>query len=873
MFFDDATQRKPAGRVQLRLAADKDANGPSLLNAVGSDTDAARRHRAARLRREPSGPSILDQIDAISARQAIAEQEERAQAERFALEMEAAASEARQHAEAEKEHNSRRSAQDTQQTDGSRSHYAKTTYDGAAQNQGHSAGVHRDFAGVTEGEDAAPLIDPIYVFRSVRNWRALIAATTMLGGLAGTYIALNTPHLYFSSATVVIDPRNYKVIENDLNPDVFLSEAALAIVDSQVSLMRSPRVLEKVASKLKLANDPEFNGSKQGALGSFFDLLSSSKVEDFDGSALKYLAEHMSAERSPKTFVVNVGAYSEDPEKAALIANTIVDIYLDEQAETRSDLAKRTSGELGSRLESLKAKVEDAESKVEAFRSQNDLFGAQGRLIEDEEILRVNDQLTAARSNTITLNSRAQSAKSVTVDAVASGSLPEEVASNGLTALRAQYVAAKQNRDGLSVKLGPMHPDLQQADKALASLSGAINAEINRIRQSLQTDLKRAVETEQQLAGRLARLKVEQGSSGEAQVQLRELEREAVTARTVYEQYLLRARETGEQGNINANNVQKISEARPADTPEGASRKLIVVGGAIAGFVAGLGLAVAIGMFNALKARFASGDGAPLPSSPNAPQSGSSSRRPIAKVFTGKGEPSPDWSITPKAAPLAAMNWQPQPEVSAQPVMQQPAAAQPVMQQPTALQPVMQQPVPQPPQAYPFAPQVVPQTFIQPPTQQFAPQPVMQQPMPFAPHPAMQQAFAQPLQAPHFIVPQPMPGFAPSQYLHPFAMQQVVQQPMMHAYPLQMQPIQQFIPMPMQPQPIPVPQYVQPAEQAPAPVQLHQMTAPSAQPQAQSMPQPAQPVYQSTSRPDDIQGSLNDLRAELLDIARRRRSA
>jgi succinoglycan biosynthesis transport protein ExoP len=623
MFFDDATKRKPAGKVQLRLAANNGAS--ESRDFEGRESEAARRHRAARTRREPAGPSLLDQIDAISERQAIAERESMARAELEAEMAELAAT------EIAAGKNRRNSFANNRNTSG----FTEEEPENRVPHAGYQSAQ-------SESQDGAPLIDPRFVFRSVRSLRYLIAATTMLGGLAGVYVAMNTPKLYFSSATIVIDPRNYKVIENDLNPDVFLSEAALAIVDSQVSLMRSPKVLEKVAAKLKLSNDPEFNGSSQGGLGSFLNILSGSKIEDYEGGALKYLAEHMSAERSPKTFVVNVGAYSQDPEKAALIANTIVDVYLEEQASNRSDLAKRTSGELGSRLENLKSDVEKAENKVEAFKSENNLFGAQGRLIEDEEILRVNDQLTAARSTTITLNSRAQSAKSATVEAVASGGLPEEVASTGLTALRSQYVAAKQRRDGLSAKLGPMHPDLQQANNEMVSVTGAINAEINRIRQSIQTDLKRAVETEQQLASRLAQLKARQGGSGEAQVELRELEREAASARTVYEQYLLRARETGEQGNINANNVQKISDARSADAPEGASRKFIVLGGAIAGFIAGLALAIAKGMFDALKVRFVpgSGDGAPSPSAPPKP-SGGGTRRRMSRLFAGNTESGP----------------------------------------------------------------------------------------------------------------------------------------------------------------------------------------------------------------------------------------
>lgn len=822
MFFDDSTKRKPAGRVQLRLAADADA--PELgANAAGK-SEAVRRHQAARQRRETAGPSLLDQIDEISRRQAAAEREVRARAA-LEAELEALTDKPVEAYEARR-----------------RPHTVPTRYPGdisqalpADSGQWQEpAGTHArgaDYRHAMGDEDGAPLIDPRFVFSAVKRLRYVIAATTVLGGLAGAYIAINTPKLYYSSATIVVDPRNYKVIENDLNPDVFLSEAALAIVDSQVSLMRSPRVLEKVAANLKLANDPEFNGSARRGLGSFLGMLTSGNVEDYEGSALKYLAEHMSAERSPKTFVVNVGAYSEDPQKAALIANAIVDVYLEEQSANRSDTAKRTSGELGSRLDSLKAQVEEAEKKVEAYKSENNLVGAQGRLIEDEEILRVNDQLTAARSTTITLNARAQSAKAATVEAVASGGLPEEVASSGLTALRSQYVAAKQRRDGLSAKLGPMHPDLKQADNELSSLAGAINAEIGRIRTSLQTDLKRAVETEQQLAARLAQLKARQSGSGEAQVELRELEREAASARTVYEQFLLRARETGEQGSINANNIQKISEARPADAPEGASRKIIAIGGAIAGFIAGFGLAVAKGMFDALMVRFGSGGGmsAPLPSPPARP-SGGGPRRKLSNLFSGRGKDdgAAEWRPTAKA-PQPSMHHGMTARAQFQPAGYQEPQANPVA-------PVAHSPQPVPPQpSLPY------------------PQPVMHQ----AHYPVYREPAQPPVMQP--VYAQPVPAYAQPWY---------PPQPMVLPQPV---PLVHHQPFPQMIQPVFTPQVFQPQA---APQQAPVMNAAPPLHHADPVANHAVPqrhVQAPAPELGGIQESLDDLRMQLLDLANRRR--
>ena len=69
-------------------------------------------------------------------------------------------------------------------------------------------------------------------------------------------------------------------------------------------------------------------------------------------------------------------------------------------------------------------------------------------------------------------------------------------------------------------------------------------------------------------------MKVRQGDLSGGLVQLRELEREASTKRAVYESYLLRARETGEQRDINTANMSVISTAYPPLDPTGPSRSM-----------------------------------------------------------------------------------------------------------------------------------------------------------------------------------------------------------------------------------------------------------------------------------------------------------
>jgi len=134
--------------------------------------------------------------------------------------------------------------------------------------------------------------------------------------------------------------------------------------------------------------------------------------------------------------------------------------------------------------------------------------------------------------------------------------------------------------------------------------------------------LQRAVQLEQELAGRLARLKVEKGDLEAERVQLRELERDAATRRAVYESFLLRARQTGQQRSLSTANVSVISTAYPPLLPMGPSRASIAIAGTVLGFLAGIGIGGAMGAVESLRENMGARRSAPT----GTPNGGGSSR-------------------------------------------------------------------------------------------------------------------------------------------------------------------------------------------------------------------------------------------------------
>ncbi|MGH6860594.1 MAG: GumC family protein, partial [Phyllobacterium sp.] len=308
-------------------------------------------------------------------------------------------------------------------------------------------------------------------------------------------------------------------------------------------------------------------------------------------------------------------------------ANTVSDVFREVQGDIQSDTARRATETLTARLNDLRGSVEEAENAVQKFKAEKDLVDVQGRLISDDEITRTNDELTAARNQTIRLRAQAASIGNASVEGVLGNTLPEEFRSGVIVALRSQYGALKQQADGLATKLGPRHPQLIQAQSQVSGIRSEIRNELQRIASSVGVELRRSVQQEQELAARLAQLKARTASNNEDMVKLRELQREVSAKREVYEAFLLRAKETGELEDVNTANIRVISPARPALESSGGSRKLVAIAGLLGGFLAGLGLAVLLGMIESFRAGNRPLAVDPEGETPSDPPSGGGGRR------------------------------------------------------------------------------------------------------------------------------------------------------------------------------------------------------------------------------------------------------
>jgi polysaccharide biosynthesis transport protein len=327
-----------------------------------------------------------------------------------------------------------------------------------------------------------------------RRWKLVAAASSGLFAVALLYL-MATATLYTATSTVLVDPRRSTAIESNqaaMQMSNFGTDDAT--IESETLLIQSIAILQRVAEKLKLTEDPEFK-PKAGLLDPVKRLFSSrgpdagaSPQDAATAGSVDILQRRMKVTRQGTTFLVDISVSSESPRKAAAIANAVAEGYFEEQVRAKNDATRIASSWLNGQIDALKSRVVAAERAVEDFRTANNLTVSQGVTVNDQQITDLNNQLIAARVQTAEARAKFDQAQQLGKSGGDKGGFNAAISSDIISRLRAQYADIAKNEADLSSKYGPRHPQVANVHAQLRDTQRLINEELQRILQSTRRD-------------------------------------------------------------------------------------------------------------------------------------------------------------------------------------------------------------------------------------------------------------------------------------------------------------------------------------------------------------------------------------------------
>ncbi|SFG45410.1 polysaccharide biosynthesis tyrosine autokinase [Methylobacterium gossipiicola] len=466
------------------------------------------------------------------------------------------------------------------------------------------------------GDAAFALLDVTALLGIVRRRRGLILAVTALFTLLALVFVLTTTPLYTAEADILIDNRSAFQLENGASATNNGASTLLSIgmdtssVDSQVEILKSERIAGIVLRKLNLVDDPEFR-TPGNILGSGL-VLARRAVAAVIGppevvpvlpggiprDVMEEFQDRLEVKRSALTYVLSVSFRARSRERAALIANAMTDAYLTDQLQSKYEATRRASVWLQDRIQEMRAAALTTDRAVQDFKAKNNIVsagigpGGTMRLLNEQQLGDMSFQLVNARAATAEAEAKYRRLQAVVnagdPDAAPADLLNSEVYND----LRQRAITASKRLAEVAPRLGDDHPAVANLRTEEQNIRRLLLAELTRALQGFRSAVDMARAREQTLSNGLAEITGETAVSNTAQVQLRELEREASSNKTIYESFLERYKSALQRESFPVTEARILSEASPPRLKSHPKSLLILILGAIGGLAVGTATAL-----------------------------------------------------------------------------------------------------------------------------------------------------------------------------------------------------------------------------------------------------------------------------------------
>ncbi|WP_187371446.1 polysaccharide biosynthesis tyrosine autokinase [Methylobacterium oryzihabitans] len=442
---------------------------------------------------------------------------------------------------------------------------------------------------------AVGALDFSHYWTVIKRDRPLIAIITALCvGAMVLYILLAQP-MYTATGSILIDVRKNQLLQNSQVVADMQLDAAGSAIESQVELIKSESVALAVIRELKLVDDPIFAPTgPQAVLGYIKSLFKNDPSTPYERerNTVEAFDKALKVKRSNLTYIIDIEFTSPSAERSAQIVNAIADAYMVNELDARYEATRRASRWLQDRIKELREQATLAEQKVQNFRAENNIIDTNRGRLSEQQLADVNTQLLSAQAATAEAK-----AKLDQINRIANGNVPDATVADALkneviTRLRAQYLDLSSRYADMSARYGANHQVAINLRNQMNEIRRSITDELRRIGDAYKSDFEVARARETSLQKSLAELISQAGTSGQAQVTLRDLESSAQTARNLYDSFLQRFLEASQQQTLPISEARLITAATAPVEKSWPKSKILLPGSLVLGLMLGVAAAL-----------------------------------------------------------------------------------------------------------------------------------------------------------------------------------------------------------------------------------------------------------------------------------------
>jgi len=462
----------------------------------------------------------------------------------------------------------------------------------------------------TQEQEQIDLRDYLRVMLKRRWTIVTVFAIIVITVAIHTYTA--TP-IYKATARLIIEKENPNVVS--IEEVMAVDASGTDYYQTQYKIVESRAVARKVIKRLHLEESEEFFPKPKD------DLLSS--VKQSIREDIKYWKDSIvsllnlekkgendttgSQERDPDSELVSavisrievnpirnsrlmdLGFEAKDPALATKIVNTLANVYINQNLDLKLEAAQDAVNWLNERIDEERKKVEKAEQAVLRYKKKHRIvtdFSSQTEHVTAQKLANLNSRVVEAESKRVEAETRYNQAvalKGSPDDLL--DSIPEVINNKLIGQIKKMEVDLYKRMSELSKRYGRKHPRMVAIESELKTLHKRKTREVNRIVNSLKNEHQVALAREKSLKNAFAKQKGELLHLNEKAIQYSVLNREAQSARDMYDLLVKRFKEASLTEDMRTGNIRVIDRAEVPNAPVKPRKRLNLILAVILGLI------------------------------------------------------------------------------------------------------------------------------------------------------------------------------------------------------------------------------------------------------------------------------------------------
>src|SRR5262245_37827957 len=353
--------------------------------------------------------------------------------------------------------------------------------------------------------------------------------------------------------------------------------------ETQYRIIQSTPVAQRTAEKLGLQYDPDYGGD-QGPNRNLADL----------GRAL---AGQVSVKPLKDSRVALITVSARKPQRAALVANTLADTYIEYNLDYKLEGARSAMAWLAEQESELKGQLESSEMKLYQFKKDRNLLAVSlddKQSMLSQNLASVNTKLTELRIHILEQDAKRRMIERARNNIAEEETLPEIRANNNIGSLRGSFVQLAKEYSVIDSKYGPEHPRMKAITAQMDSIKKAYQDEIDGVLASFEKSYQQMIDNERSLKAMMDNERKEAIELSKIEVDYKPQQRAAEQNSKMYGLIASRQKEIDTTGPMRANNVRVLERAIEPFVPVRPRPLQNLMVGLLMGLGVGIGLAFAI---------------------------------------------------------------------------------------------------------------------------------------------------------------------------------------------------------------------------------------------------------------------------------------